>query len=120
MVHSTLVGNINKFALTARNFIVVVDDKRNLTSGLGGKVKHKDYTSIDIGIASEHICLAATELGLGTCMMGWFNEKKIKKLLNIPKAREVLLVIAIGYYDNKEPRKKMRKQLNEIMSYNEY
>lgn len=120
LVHNTLVGNINRFALTAKDFIVLVDDKRNLTSGLGGKFKHKDYTAMDMGIAAEHICLAATELGLGTCMMGWFNEKGIKKLLNIPRNREVLLVIAIGYHDNKEPRRKMRKKIEEIMTYNEY
>ena len=75
---------------------------------------------MDIGIASEHICLAATELGLGTCMMGWFNEKEIKSLLNIPKNREVNLVISIGYYDNKPPRKKVRKKFEEIVSYNRF
>lgn len=119
-LHSPLVGGINKFAHTSPAFIVVVDDKRNITSGIGCKVKKKDYTSMDIGIASEHICLAATELGLGTCMMGWFNEKEIKSLLNIPKNREVNLVISIGYYDNKPPRKKVRKKFEEIVSYNRF
>lgn len=66
---------INKFAITSPAFIVVVGEKRNLTSKMGELIKKKDYTSMDIGIASEHLCLAATELGLGTCMMGWFKEK---------------------------------------------
>ena len=75
---------------------------------------------MDIGIACENICLAATELGLGTCMMGWFKEKDIKKILEIPDKKEVHLVISLGYYENKEPRKKVRKEINEIFSYNKY
>lgn len=111
---------INKFATTAPAFIIVIDEKRNITSGVGSLIKKQDYTSVDIGIASEHICLAATELGLGTCMMGWFDEKEIKKILEIPKSRKIHLVISIGYYDKKEPKKKIRKDLKEIISYNKY
>ena len=87
-LYEPMIG-LNKFALTAPVFIVVVGEKRNLTSKIGELIKKKDYTSIDVGIASEHICLAATELGLGTCMMGWFKEKEIKKLLNINKNKEI-------------------------------
>lgn len=114
-----IVG-LNKFAITAPAFVVVVGDKRNFASKIGEIIKHKDYTSMDIGIASEHICLAATELGLGTCMMGWFKEKEIKKLLNIPMNREIHLVISLGYYENKEPRVKGRKPLDSMLSFNEY
>lgn len=118
-LYKPMIG-LNKFALTAPVFIVVVGEKRNLTSKMGELIKKKDYTSIDIGIASEHICLAATELGLGTCMMGWFKEKEIKKLLNINKNKEIHLVISLGYYDDKEPRNKVRKPIDEILSFNEY
>lgn len=111
---------LNKFALTAPVFIVVVGEKRNLTSKVGELIKKKDYTSMDIGIASEHICLAATELGIGTCMMGWFDEKGIKKVLNITMNKEVHIVISLGYYEDKEPRKKIRKSVDEIISFNEY
>jgi nitroreductase len=119
-LYDPLVSGINKFALTSLAFIIVVGEKRNLTSKMGGIIKKKDYTSIDIGAASENICLAATELGLGTCIMGWFKEKEIKNLLAIPKGREVHLVISLGYYEEKEPRKKVRKDIKEIMSYNKY
>ena len=118
-LYEPMIG-LNKFALTALVFIVVVGEKRNLTSKIGELIKKKDYTSIDIGIASEHICLAATELGLGTCMMGWFKEKEIKKLLNINKNKEIHLVISLGYYDGKESRNKVRKPIDEILSFNEY
>ncbi|MBT9832156.1 nitroreductase family protein [Clostridium baratii] len=118
-LYDPMIG-LNKFALTVPVFIVVVGEKRNLTSKMGELIKKKDYTSIDIGIASEHICLAATELGLGTCMMGWFKEKEIKKLLNINKNKEIHLVISLGYYYDKEPRNKVRKPIDEILSFNEY
>lgn len=111
---------LNKFAVTSPSFILIVGEKRNLTSKMGELIKKKDYTSIDIGIAAEHICLGATELGLGTCMMGWFDEKKIKDILTIPKSREIYLVISLGYYDIDKPRKKIRKSIEEIISYNEY
>ena len=119
-LYDPLVSGINKFALTSPVFIVVVGEKRNLTSKIGSIVKNKDYTSMDIGIACENICLAAAELGLGTCMMGWFKEKDIKKILEIPDKKEIHLVISLGYYENKEPRKKVRKEMNEIFSYNKY
>lgn len=118
-LYNPIIG-INKFALTAPLFIVIVGEKRNLTSKMGELIKKKDYTSIDIGIASEHICLAATELGLGTCMIGWFNEKNIKKLLYIPENKEIHLVISVGYHDNKYTRKKVRKNIDEIYSFNKY
>ncbi|MGG7078205.1 nitroreductase family protein [Clostridium sardiniense] len=118
-LYEPMIG-LNKFALTAPAFIVVVGEKRNLTSKMGELIKKKDYTSIDIGIASEHICLAATELGLGTCMMGWFKEKGIKKLLNINSNKEIHLVISLGYYEDREPRNKVRKPIDDILSFNEY
>lgn len=118
-LYEPMIG-LNKFALTAPVFIVVVGEKRNLTSKMGELIKKKDYTSIDIGIASEHICLASTELGLGTCMMGWFKEKGIKKLLNINTNKEIHLVISLGYYEDREPRNKVRKPIDDILFFNEY
>lgn len=118
-LYEPMIG-LNKFALTAPVFIIVVGEKRNLTSKMGELIKKKDYTSIDIGIASEHICLAATELGLGTCMMGWFKEKGIKKLLSINTNKEIHLVISLGYYEDRGPRNKIRKPIDDILSFNEY
>lgn len=78
-LYDPLVSGINKFALTSPVFIVVVGEKRNLASKIGSIVKNKDYTSMDIGIACENICLAATELGLGTCMMVGLRKRILKK-----------------------------------------
>ncbi|MEG2538425.1 MAG: nitroreductase family protein [Clostridium sp.] len=118
--YDPLVGGINKFAKTAPNFIVITSQKRNLASTIGQLLKHKEYTPIDIGIAAEHICLQASDIGLGTCIIGWFKEDKIKKLLNIPKNVPIELIISIGYYADKEPRKKVRQDIDSILSFNEY
>ena len=54
-----------------------------------GELKDKEYTLIDIGIAAEHFCLQAAELGLGACMIGWFDEKKVGQLLGVPKNKRI-------------------------------
>ncbi|MEG0774113.1 nitroreductase family protein [Clostridium sp.] len=119
MVYDPLI-RMNKFALEVPAFIVAVFEKPNITSKVGGMIKGKDYTILDVGIATEHICLAAAEQGLGTCIIGWFKEKEMKELLNIPKGKAIALVITIGYPKTEKPRKKVRKELKDILSYNKY
>ena len=91
-----------------------------LLAALGGVIRNKTYTLIDLGIATEHFCLQAVSEGLGTCILGWFNEKKVKKLLNIPKDKRAELIITLGYPASDEIREKKRKNLEEIYSYNTY
>jgi len=110
---------MNKFCSQAPCIVVVVLEKPNLTSAIGSVLKDKEFTLIDIGIAAEHFCLQATELGLGTCMIGWFNEKKVQQLLGIPKNKRVPLLITIGYPDD-SPRDKVRKTMDQICSKNQY
>ncbi|NLC68791.1 MAG: NAD(P)H nitroreductase [Clostridiaceae bacterium] len=114
------VISFNKFTHTAPVILVMVMEKPNITAAFGAAVKNIDYSSIDLGIAAEHICLQAAELGLGTCMLGWFNEEPIKKILGIPRERKIGLLICLGYPENKEVRKKVRRPFNEIVSYNKY
>ena len=99
--------------------ILVVEESANITSLLGGKVKGKHFPLIDIGIAAAHITLAAENEGLGSCILGWFDEKEIKQLTGIPASKRLLLDIAIGY-PVKEKRKKMRKPKEKVISYNQY
>jgi nitroreductase len=111
----------NRFAMEAPVIAVLVIEKAKLIAQIGGSIKNQEYPQYDIGIAAEHFCLQATELGLGTCMIGWFNEKKIQQLLKIPKKRKVGLVITLGYPpEDYKMRKKIRKPLDEICSYNSY
>ena len=110
---------MNKFALQAPCFIVVVQEAANFTARLGGWIKNKHFPLIDCGIAASHLALAATEEGLGSCIMGWFDEKRIKKLLGVPRSRRVLLVVALGY-STQPLREKQRHSLDEVRGYNKY
>lgn len=110
---------MNGFTVQAPLLIVVVREKSTLVARVGGSIKDKDYSMVDVGIAAEHICLQAAAEGLGSCMLGWFNETEVKKLLHIPRSRRVELIITIGYTD-KPHRVKRRKEISEVVSYNRY
>lgn len=115
------VVKFNKFALQAPVIIVVVLEKPKLVTQMGIEIKKREWPLIDIGISTEHFCLQAAELGLGTCMIGWFDQKRIQELLNIPKKKTIGLVITLGYApDDYALRKKSRKEKSEIIEYNKY
>ena len=79
------------------------------------------YYLIDIGIASEHLVLQAEELGLGTCWIGWFNERAVKVTLNIPQRKKIDIVIALGYYDREKLGPEHdREVMDKIVSFNTY
>jgi len=108
---------MNHFAFQAPVLIVVLEDAANFTSNLGSTVKQKHFPHMDLGIATAHLTLAAAEQGLGTCIIGWFNEKKIRKVLNIPSSKRPILVITLGY-STQTLREKKRKKMEEVVSYN--
>ncbi len=110
---------MNKFAKDAPVHILIVEESANITSLLGGKVKDKHFPLIDLGIAASHISLAAEDEGLGSCILGWFDEKKIKELTGIPSSKRLLLDIVIGY-PVKDKRRKIRKLREKVISYNTY
>lgn len=108
--------SLNRFVAEAPAVIAVVATRPKITSQIGGFLKGKQYYLLDIGIATEHLCLEATERGLGTCMVGWFDGKETKKLLRLPRSRHVALLVTLGYPAD-EARTKNRKRLEEIVSY---
>lgn len=110
---------MNTFVDQAPVMIVVVREKPNLSSRIGGTIKSKDYSHIDIGIAAENICLQALAEGLGTCIIGWFDEEKVRSILGIPSSKRVELIITLGYAAG-EYRQKKRKPKDETVSYNKY
>ena len=110
---------MNKFAKDAPVHILIVEESANITSLLGGKVKDKHFPLIDVGLAASHIVLAAESEGLGSCILGWFDEKEIKQLMGIPASKRLLLDIIVGY-PLKEKRKKIRKVKEKVISYNGY
>ncbi len=115
---SKLLG-MNWFVNQAPIQVVIVRERVNITSKIGGTIKNKDYSLIDIGIASENICLQAEAEGLGSCILGWFDEERVKKILSIPKSKRVELIITIGY-SLAEKRERGRKPPEETVSFNKY
>ncbi|MBN1186914.1 MAG: nitroreductase family protein [Bacteroidales bacterium] len=112
--------SMNHFTKQAPIHVVIVQEKANFTSNAGQLIKNKDYPLIDIGIAAEHFCLQAKTEGLGTCILGWFNEKKVKELLHIPRSKRAELIITVGYPSSEEIRPKKRKEVDEMCVFNDY
>ncbi|MGD0785995.1 MAG: nitroreductase family protein [Sedimentisphaerales bacterium] len=112
--------DVNHFAFKAPVLILIVSQRQKLLAKIGSIVKRKNFSLMDIGIAAEHFCLQAAEEGLGTCILGWFNEKKIKKILGIPKNIRLELIISAGLSADEKIPCKIRKSPEEIASYNKY
>jgi nitroreductase len=111
--------SVNRFTHQAPVLAAVVLEKANMLSTLGSVIQDKEYPLMDLGIATIQFCLQAADIGLGTCIIGWFNEKKVKKILNIEKKKRVPLLISIGYSESPQ-RKKIRKPLEKMSSWNSY
>ena len=110
---------MNSFVGQAPLQIVVVREKDDLQTKAASMVKKRDYSLIDIGIAAENICLQAEAEGLGSCIIGWFDEKSVKKYLGIPASKRVELIITIGYSLSNQ-REKRRKPPEVTVSFNKY
>ena len=110
---------MNMFVSQAPLMIVIVRESPNFSSKIGATIKNKDYSLIDIGIASENICLQAKAEGIGSCMLGWFDEKMVKNILEIPRSKRVELLITLGY-SLSDKREKRRKPAEETVAYNKY
>ena len=116
---SEKILGMNHFTKQAPIHLVLVEEPANFTSSFGSWIKRKHYPLIVIGIIAEHICLAAASEGLGSCMIGWFDEPKVKKICAIPSSKRVQLIITLGYSSSKT-RVKTRKPIDQIVSYNHY
>ncbi|OGS37751.1 MAG: hypothetical protein A2293_11770 [Elusimicrobia bacterium RIFOXYB2_FULL_49_7] len=107
----------NNWAKTAPVFIVVCSDTKLITHTLAEKVQGVQYHLIDIGIACEHVVLKATELGLGTCYIGWFNAKNISRCLNLPGSWKPECLITLGYPAEDGAAATSRKPMDEISAF---
>ena len=104
---------MNKFVIYAPALIVISEDNYNATAAMGAKIKGNDYRSIDIGIAAAYITAEAASIGLGSCILGWFDDMKIREICSLDKP--VRLVIAIGHAMDSKIRQKKRKNYNDIV-----
>ncbi len=112
---------INSFCKTAPVIVVIISEKPRFLAKIGGMFRGTKYYLIDIGIAGEHFILQAEDLGLGTCWIGWFNERAVKSTLNIPQRKKIDMLIALGYYDREKVRSEHgREPMDKIASFNSY
>lgn len=118
-------GDIISFAREAA-LIVVGCYARNITHRIAQLFGHEN-SLIDIAIAMTQMTLAATGLGVGTCWIGWFSEKRLKKLLRITDQYRIACMLALGYPAEKSTaegiggiKPRPRKVLKEIVSYNRF
>ena len=106
---------MNKFTEDVPVMIVISEEAYNKTAGIGSKIKDNDYRSIDIGIATAYLTAEATAQGLETCILGWLDDKKIRKICDLK--HPVRLVVALGYpKENYELREKKRKSIEELVT----
>ena len=110
------MGGMNKFAVDAPVLIVISEMPYVKSAALGAKVKNNDYRSMDIGIAAAYLTAEAAAQGLGTCILGWFDDEKLRNLCHIQ--HPIRLVITLGYPgENDQPREKKRKDMRELVSW---
>ncbi len=106
---------MNKFAADAPVLIVISEEPYCKTAALGAKVKGNDYRSIDIGIAAAYLTAEAAAQGLGTCILGWLDDEKIRKTCSL--SHPVRLVVTLGYAkEDDKLRAKKRKALDELVT----
>jgi nitroreductase len=86
---------------------------------LSGVINNKEYYLVDCGIAMEHLVLAATNEGFGTCWIGSFDESKVLEILNIPSNFKVVAMTPIGR-TNDSIEHYSAKDISEHVYYNDW
>ena len=104
---------LNKFASQAPVLLVLSEMPYVKSAALGAKLKNNDYRSIDIGIAAAYITAEAAAQGLGSCILGWLDDQKIRSICGLEYP--VRLVITLGYARDETLRTKKRKDLSELV-----
>ena len=111
---ATMGMGMNKFATQAPVLIVISEAPYVKSAALGAKLKNNDYRSMDIGIAVAYLTAEATAQGLGTCILGWLDDAKLRSITGCDAPAR--LVVTVGYAAD-APREKKRKNPDQIVSY---
>lgn len=114
VMHSAIscaqINGANLWASSAKGFWVIVEER---VEGM------KNYAEIDSGILVATACYAAAEKGIGSVVIGYYDEDGLKKLLNIPESKRILLCLAMGKKEA-SPRNPQKKSVQELFNLNEY
>ncbi|WP_027389661.1 nitroreductase family protein [Chrysiogenes arsenatis] len=96
--------------------VVIVVCANTQESGIENGI---EYYVADVAVSFQQLCLAATALGLGTCWIGWFDEARIREVLQIPPSIRVVGITPLGYPDQ-DPKPRGRKAMKEIAMLNSW
>ena len=117
LAKATQGAGMNRFTNDCPVFIVVQEHRSNLTAQIGGLIAGQSFSPIDIGLSVMQLCLAATDLGLASCVLGWFDEKIVRSVLMPEDKDAARLLICVGYAKDGTARPKARKPLSEIVRF---
>ena len=109
--------NLNAFTSKAQAFIIVLEEHAVLNPKIAPIVYSQYFAKGDLGAAVMSICLEATTLGLGTCILGIYDRTKICELAGIPKDKNFGGLIAVGYPASDKVRSKVRKPIEDIAKF---
>lgn len=114
---SLRVGIEMKWAANAGAIIAMGVQRSAIVHKVGAKVSGVEYPQIDLGIAGEHLVLQAEELGLGTCWIGWINQKSVRRIVGWPRNIEPLGLITVGWPASRDRKTRPRLELDEIVKW---
>ncbi|WP_304508198.1 nitroreductase family protein [Anaerotignum sp.] len=117
---NTLVASENIHIVKNAPLIFVISNVKKRSGyerdGHLSSSKGESWEMFDAGVACQTLCLAATELGLGTVIMATFDEEGISKFIDLPENEEIIALIACGYADDM-PKAPRRKEVAEILRF---
>ena len=108
---ATMGMGMNKFAAAAPVMLVLSEEPYVRSAAVGAKLKNNDYRSIDIGIVAAYLTAEATVQGLGTCILGWLDDEKIRKFCDL--SQPVRLVLTLGYAKEGDALRPKKRKTNE-------
>ena len=108
----------SKFAARAPVILVLLAKPGGAAVRAGSKLLGIPFHFLDMGIAGEHVVLQAEELGLATCWMGWFDHRRVRKALAIPRGFKIVALMPLGYAETRPVREPPRRTLEEIVTFN--
>jgi len=112
------VHSLNAFAAQAPVLVAVVRESSKYAAQLGGLIRNVSFNLMDIGIAVEHFVLQAAEAGLGTCWLGWFSDRGVRRVLGLGRRTEIAVLLSVGYAAYEPGRDSPRKPTTEFRRYN--
>jgi nitroreductase len=109
--------NLNPFLSKAKAFIVILEEHAVLNPTVRRFFDSQYFAKGDLGAAALQVCLEATTLGLGTCIIGIYDRERLCELLNIPIEKHFGAFIAVGYPADDQIRRKIRRPFEELARF---